>query len=187
MDLDKKALVYTSHYCEENIYQLCKTVQEKNSALLKDLTVIFISNEQRSIPLWKQNMCRNEWPVIWDYHVILHCRTSVTSVIYDFDTVLQFPCSALDYIKESLRPEYTLKEEFKRWFRCVPAIEYLCGFASDRSHMLKEGVYCAPPPNYMPICTAEHTMNLEAYISMRHTSLPMYGIVQSEEAIMEWL
>ena len=40
-----------------------------------------------------------------------------------------------------------------RMFRVIPAAEYLATFSSDRSHMLVDGVWMSPPPEYPPIAT----------------------------------
>ncbi len=59
-----------------------------------------------------------------------------------------------------------------RFFRVVPAGEYLATFASDRSHMLKDGKWLKPPPNYPPISTDNSQHNLSAFISMTSQQVP---------------
>ncbi|KAI8364805.1 N-terminal glutamine amidase-domain-containing protein [Radiomyces spectabilis] len=182
--LTKKTLTYTSCYCEENIYMLCKELKRIAPNELENCTVVFISNSNRSIPMWMQASSVNGSPVIWDYHVILmyHDYAASSSCIYDFDTRLPFPCDTARYIKASFRPELQLKDEFIRYFRMVPAATYLAYFASDRSHMLTtSGVYIKPPPTYIPIATKENIMTLPQFINMEHyKNSEQYGTVISE-------
>jgi hypothetical protein len=49
--------------------------------------------------------------VIWDYHVIL----LGAGRIWDFDSTLTFPSDAARYVRETMRPEMLLKEEFQRY------------------------------------------------------------------------
>ncbi|KAI7901679.1 N-terminal glutamine amidase-domain-containing protein [Cokeromyces recurvatus] len=164
---------------------LCTEIKRTQPELLKNFFVVFISNEKRSVPLWKQLAgIKNDRPfVIWDYHVILYYRPAKleNSLIYDFDTTLPFPCQALEYVKETFKPDLFLKEEYKHHFRLISAQLYLDYFQSDRSHMLKEdGTYMAPPPSYQAIISSENgTSNLDYYISMKpHSSVEeKYGVV----------
>lgn len=162
-------LTYTRCYCEENIYLLCKEVQVKQADLLKCCSVVYISNENRMVPLWKQKAGVGEQPVIWDYHVIMLFQpdSESTPLVYDYDTVLPFPCPADEYTYKTFKPEIGLKQQFDRFFRMIPAELYLSGFASDRSHMIKEdGTYHADPPTYPPIKSGSTSMNLHDFICM---------------------
>lgn len=69
----KADLIYTSCYCEENVYKLCEYVKNHEPELLDSCFVTFISNKYQSIPLWKQiaGNPANDGFVLWDYHVIL--------------------------------------------------------------------------------------------------------------------
>ena len=67
---------YTSCYCEENVWKLCDKIRNtKNLIYLQEedkAFVVFISNENRTVPLWRQSASEEEEGlVIWDYHVIL--------------------------------------------------------------------------------------------------------------------
>ncbi|KAI8143706.1 N-terminal glutamine amidase-domain-containing protein, partial [Fennellomyces sp. T-0311] len=128
---------YTSAYCEENVYMLCKTIAETNPAILDHCTVVFISNPNKIIPIWKQKLASVGQPVLWDYHVILyyHDEENKEYYMYDMDTTLPFPCRADRYVMEAFQPELQLREEYQRYFRLVPGSVYLREFASDRSHM----------------------------------------------------
>ncbi|THH32980.1 hypothetical protein EUX98_g1205 [Antrodiella citrinella] len=153
--------VYTSCYCEENIYLL-------GQALLADPAsfglsarweayAVFISNEHKSVALWRQKAGQDL--IIWDYHVVLIVRPApheqdtsagissqqsevyqLRSWVYDFDTLLPVPCLAQDYMSKTV--PYAFLEDprlgiNKRFVRIVPIQLYLDHFASDRSHMIK--------------------------------------------------
>lgn len=159
--------VYTSCYCEENVWKLCDYVRKQRTALLEHLFVIFISNETRTVPLWKQKSGHGDLPVIWDYHVILLQADQSDSLVYDLDSTLSFPCSLKLYAAQALRSESDIRPEYHRKFRVVPADSFLLNFASDRSHMRNsDGSWKMPPPTYAPICTAECQMNLDGFINM---------------------
>lgn len=46
--------VYTSCYCEENVWKLCQQIKKDNGTTLKEYHVVFISNKKRQVPLWMQ-------------------------------------------------------------------------------------------------------------------------------------
>ncbi|XP_033981218.1 protein N-terminal glutamine amidohydrolase isoform X2 [Trematomus bernacchii] len=161
---------YTSCYCEENVWCLCEFFRREDAAQLEDMFVVFISNENRTVPLWRQTSGRGGQPVVWDYHVVLLQARS--SVVYDLDSELPFPCSLKRYSSEALRSERGIRPAYHRKLRVVPAHSFLLNFASDRSHMKNsDGSWKMPPPPYPPIHTTESRMNLDDFISMR----PAYG------------
>uniref|UniRef100_K1QV58 Protein N-terminal glutamine amidohydrolase n=1 Tax=Magallana gigas TaxID=29159 RepID=K1QV58_MAGGI len=90
-----------------------------------------------------------------DYHVIFLYQTSASgTLVYDLDTTLTFPCDLKQYYEEAIKDNKSLKPEYHRMFRVIPAAEYLKTFASDRLHMLTpDGRWKAPPPLYPPIKT----------------------------------
>ena len=45
---------------EENVWHLCKRVQENTPALLPECYAVFISNDQQAVPLWCQAAGDNE-------------------------------------------------------------------------------------------------------------------------------
>ncbi|XP_066434575.1 protein N-terminal glutamine amidohydrolase isoform X2 [Eleutherodactylus coqui] len=123
---------YTSCYCEENVWKLCESIRDRTPHHLEEFYAIFLSNENRMIPIWKQQCGKSEDPVIWDYHVILlHDCGDGQRFIYDLDTVLPFPCPCDTYIKEALRSDHNIHKDF-RSFRyrehshCV--LHYTMGF-----------------------------------------------------------
>ncbi|TFK27395.1 hypothetical protein FA15DRAFT_666479 [Coprinopsis marcescibilis] len=170
--------IYTSCYCEENIYLLCRDFTSIPEIAEKwDAKVVFVSNADQQVALFTQKSARKEeLPVIWDYHVILilkpreveedeglHGRNNEEADdpprmtwLYDFDTRLPVPCPWEEYLKLTF-PEDILPE-YESCFRVVDAQEYLDSFASDRSHMIRESakkqdvvMYSSPPPTYEPI------------------------------------
>ncbi|XP_049458575.1 protein N-terminal glutamine amidohydrolase isoform X2 [Epinephelus fuscoguttatus] len=108
--------VYTSCYCEENVWKLCEFIRTERTVPLEELLVVFISNENRTVPLWKQKSGRGDHPVIWDYHVILlqvgHQPSS--SLVYDLDSELAFPCSLTLYAAEALRSDSHINPAYHR-------------------------------------------------------------------------
>ncbi|XP_034016582.1 protein N-terminal glutamine amidohydrolase [Thalassophryne amazonica] len=160
--------VYTSCYCEENVWKLCEFVRTEGTTGLDQVFVVFISNDKRMVPLWKQKSGYGDQPVIWDYHVILlHVSHELETLVYDLDSVLMFPCSLQLYADQALRSDRGIKPAYHRKLRVIPADVFLQNFASDRSHMKdSSGAWQMPPPPYSPIQTAESKMNLDDFISM---------------------
>ncbi|XP_048363966.1 protein N-terminal glutamine amidohydrolase [Sphaerodactylus townsendi] len=164
----RPACVYTSCYCEENVWKLCEYVRSQNQYPLEEFYAVFISNDRRMVPLWKQKSSCGNQPVIWDYHVILlHVSNANQNFIYDLDTALPFPCPFDTYVEEAFKSDNILDAAFRRKVRVVRADLYLKTFASDRSHMKDaSGDWLKPPPPYPCIETADFKMNLDDFISM---------------------
>ncbi|XP_008297544.1 protein N-terminal glutamine amidohydrolase [Stegastes partitus] len=159
---------YTSCYCEENVWKLCEFVRTKRTGPLEQLFVVFVSNDNRMVPLWKQKSGRGDQPVIWDYHVVLlQVALQSDALIYDLDSELPFPCNLKVYGAKAFRSDCHIRPEYHRKLRVVPADSFLQNFASDRSHMKNpDGTWKMPPPPYPPIHTTESHMNLDDFISM---------------------
>lgn len=49
MNIEIEKCIYTKCYCEENVYMLCKRVNEEYPHLMDQLTVVFISNDERKV------------------------------------------------------------------------------------------------------------------------------------------
>nr|XP_054751440.1 protein N-terminal glutamine amidohydrolase-like [Lytechinus pictus] len=161
---------YCYCFCEENIWKLCESVKKNFPNELSRTYAVFISNKERKVPLWMQKASgQGELPVVWDYHVILiHMDASCGSQVYDMDTVLPFPIDFEEYVTVAVRSNDVLRQEYFRFFRVVPAQEFLDMFASDRSHMKKEnGEWRTPPPSHPCIVAKDGTtMNLDNFINM---------------------
>ncbi|CAF3557978.1 unnamed protein product [Rotaria socialis] len=173
--VNREQCVYTSCYCEENIWKLCECWKNNDPNHLNSLYAVFISNAQRIIPIWEQKSASNsEHLAIWDYHVILIDKSSSSTAIYDFDSTLSFPVSATDYVQQAIRDETNIAHRYHRLFRVISAQEYLDTFASDRSHMLKEDkiTYMASPPSYPAISNEKSLNNINEFIDMKSKNVP---------------
>ncbi|XP_025835216.1 protein N-terminal glutamine amidohydrolase [Agrilus planipennis] len=160
---------YVSCYCEENVYKLCQDVKNKHPSELQNCYVVFISNASRTVPLWRQKAGKEEDKlVIWDYHVIfLYHPEPDKCLVYDLDSELPFPTFVHKYVTETFRTDHILKSDYFRYFRAIPASDFLKDFASDRRHMKRpDGSWIKPPPNYPPICSATSSHNMDEYIQM---------------------
>ncbi|KAH7642271.1 hypothetical protein HUG17_5316 [Dermatophagoides farinae] len=172
--LDYKQLIYTPFYCEENIWKLCEHIQQKEPELLKNCFVVFISNDIEKVLLWAQKIGNpdHNYHVIWDYHVILiYYNTDDDdddmAVVFDYDTILPFPCSFNDYQNSVLRRYDYINSKYDCKFRIIMAEQYLRTFSSDRSRMKdSNGKFIQPPPEYPCIQTSTESNNLNDFISM---------------------
>lgn len=166
---------YVSCYCEENVYKLVEEVTKAHPNELDKCYVIFISNPCKTVPLWRQKSAKtDDRLVIWDYHVILVYHPEPEKcLVYDLDSELPFPTYIHKYITETFRTDHILKPDYFRYFRVIPASEFVKEFASDRRHMRRaDGTWIKPPPSYPAIKTANSTHNLEEYIQMDHSKGP---------------
>ncbi|XP_069135710.1 protein N-terminal glutamine amidohydrolase-like [Argopecten irradians] len=159
---------YTSCYCEENVWKLCELVKDRSPNKMSYCYCVFISNENKQIPLFYQKSSASpDGVVVWDYHVICIYNDDDTSLVYDLDTKLPFPCDFSEYTAKGIRPNLTLKKQYHRKFRVIPGSEFLSIFASDRSHMLDANKqWLSEPPSYPCIQTSDSTNNIHDFISM---------------------
>eukprot|EP00475_Leptophrys_vorax_P028051 TRINITY_DN4030_c0_g1_i2.p1 TRINITY_DN4030_c0_g1~~TRINITY_DN4030_c0_g1_i2.p1 ORF type:complete len:297 (-),score=-5.75 TRINITY_DN4030_c0_g1_i2:179-1069(-) len=134
--------------------------------------------------------------VLWDYHVIClqltpQPRSSGPStrlqqpssadpfrsprewVVWDLDTTLPFPATAMEYTRRALwagRPYMLdLQETYQRLFRVISAPNFFRLFASDRSHMRHSVTqdWLAKPPSYPCLVAQDGVTNrLETYVQM---------------------
>lgn len=128
------AHLYTPLFCEENIWQLAKSLQEQGIDVTT-LQVIFITNRHRQVVMFNQREGADLGYVVWDYHVILRRHDATADFIYDFDTLLPFPCNTLDYMEASFGLQSELAGPYRSTLRLVQAEDYLRDFCSDRHHM----------------------------------------------------
>ncbi|XP_057329341.1 protein N-terminal glutamine amidohydrolase isoform X2 [Microplitis mediator] len=148
--------VYTSCYCEENVWKLCQDIATNHASELPHCYVVFISNNNRSVPLWRQREGKGDDKVIvWDYHAILIYAPDDRAVVYDLESALPFPTFFWKYANETFRSDEVLRVEYHTRFRLVPATLFVQNFASNRHHMKREdGTWIKTPPNYPPISTS---------------------------------
>jgi len=159
--------LYTPYYCEENIWQLCLL-----SALAQsECKVVFISNKQKSCPLWRQRAgTANEGFILWDYHVILLAKGNAWQV-WDLDTMLELPTSFSSYVEETFQIKRYELAEYSPQFRVIDRADFLSNFASDRSHMRNaDGSWKATPPLWPAIKGASQS-NLMQLIDMGQANL----------------
>ncbi|EKX47527.1 hypothetical protein GUITHDRAFT_69371 [Guillardia theta CCMP2712] len=175
---------YTSCYCEENVYLLCKQLcQPPLSQSVEKAWAIWISNENKTVAVWRQGgggrAYDEEGLAVWDYHVICAVKYQDRSpVIYDLDTTLPFPSPLQAYIRRAFRPQASIRSSFRPRFRVVEARQYLENFSSDRSHMLKAGgggEFVAKPPSYPCILRASGENNVMKFADMCDLTMP--GVV----------
>lgn len=161
---EKRQMLYTPFYCEENVWQLCRHPD------LKDLEkeVVFISNPEKACLLWEQKASeREDVPVCWDYHVILLARRTHWEV-WDLDSRLEPPVEAGRYFQRTFPPgpPWGLPLRFRVW----GADEFVSKFRSDRSHMrIAQGGWTAAPPPWPPIM-AEDGYPLMTLIDMERVN-----------------
>lgn len=208
---NKSALTYTSCYCEENIWKLCEMLhasfnpvqqQQHNRGNNVNTFAVFISSPTERVPFWYQQS-RPRGMVVWDYHVIMvhkmkHAMEqrqqntedddTHSSLVYDMDTVLGFPCDFGEYISNSLLTTLSIRDMIKGSeeeaeliareyldmldqvrFRVVSSQQFYNNFSSDRSHMINKETneWMMPPPSYS--CIKRHAteiMNLPKYRDM---------------------
>lgn len=136
---------YHPYYCEENIWHLAQHLELSN---YDQKNVVFISNRNKTCAVWHMRAGQSNQPLIWDYHVILLAQKGTSWWVWDLDTTLGLPIPAETYFIESFRP---VPAVYLPQFRVVGAAEYTAHFFSDRSHMLRNGQWMAPPPPWPTI------------------------------------
>eukprot|EP00210_Caulerpa_lentillifera_P000663 g640.t1 len=163
--------LYNPCYCEENVYNLVNWLTRHGEAIIDNLRVVFISNKNKSVPIWKQRASQEENGfIIWDYHVILIDQGA--SVVWDLDSTLdQFPTPLITYIEQALQPNLNLSPSLQRSYRVVPASVYLSNFASDRRHMKSGDDWIKTPPSYPCIINSRNDIHtLHKYLIMDSSS-----------------
>lgn len=139
---------YCARYCEENIWHLAQDPAFADC----ERVVAIISNAEAACLFWDQRMCEtSDYPVWWDYHVILFVKEDEWRV-YDLDTALAFPVAASTYLRQTFRFQSRMPEVIRPRFLLFDGDAYVRSFSSDRSHMRDgDGTWYAPPPDWPPI------------------------------------
>ncbi|XP_029651177.1 protein N-terminal glutamine amidohydrolase isoform X1 [Octopus sinensis] len=162
-----KQCMHVKYYCEENVWKLCEAVNIDRPEELEFCSVVFISNEDRAVPIWHQKIGKPDEPVVWDYHVIFLWRLEGESYVYDLDSSLPFPCKLEMYINEAIKTDDILQPQYHRFFRVIDAKIYLRHFASNRKHMLDStGAWRQEPPPYPCIRTEQTDSNFQDFLSL---------------------
>ena len=178
--IKREDCLYTSCYCEENIYKFIR----KHCEQFDEVYAVFITNPRQQCVIWCQKLSDAPavTPVCWDYHVVAVARKSSEHYVFDFDTTLSFPCPLDLYAKECFKPS---NPEISQWwlqfaimtghyFRAVKGPDFLKTFSSDRSHMIDEssGNWKSDPPGYEPIYRPDLGHNLMDFLDLENTALP---------------
>ena len=182
----KSDCIYTSHYCEENVYQLLSQFPD---SLQTHLYTVFCSNPTRSVFFWNQTLSQPNEPVIWDYHVFLVYlnQQEQISLVYDLDSLLSFPISCADYLDKGL-VERDYPSQYQRFYRVIPGLVYKEYFSSNRSHMKRHEKWLSPPPTYPCLWNETLGHNLDNYINMiENKDSNVYGKVFTESEWKNWI
>lgn len=178
------ASVYTSCYCEENVWWQCKQYMESTAAFDPSIEAfaVFVSNPTKTVAIFEQkSSSRDDGAVIWDYHVLFLVRSRIPSnetdtesnlvLFFDLDSRLAFPCPFDLYWHKAIARQPNMRLQFTPRFRIVSAEHFVHSFASDRSHMIKDdGSYSSPPPSYSVLGGGAH--NLDKFWDMQHLEQP---------------
>ncbi|EDV29694.1 uncharacterized protein TRIADDRAFT_52358 [Trichoplax adhaerens] len=71
---------YTPYYCEENVWKLCERIQQSSKAVIQEFYAVFISNDNKTVALWKQQASDKEnGLIVW---VVKACLASFALIIY---------------------------------------------------------------------------------------------------------
>jgi hypothetical protein len=150
-----RGFLYTSAYCEENVWQLAKSLKDQGKLEGKQAAAVFVSNEGETVAMQQQRSGNGPLgSLVWDYHVVFLLEDDEHKLnVLDLDTTLPFPCPLSEYAQKSFPPAAPRRNQAS--FRVIPADVFLSTFASDRSHMIRpNGSWASPPPDYPPIATA---------------------------------
>ena len=155
------------------MWQLCARAAAQGFDVDRDCFAVFVSNKANTVAWFLQALANPpQSAVCWDYHVVFVQRCAATGepFVFDFDSVLPFPCRARDYFPCSARPDVTAGSVYLASFRLLTARAMLDCFASDRRHMRDAaGRYSKPPPATPPIATPRSAHNLDCFVDLAHT------------------
>lgn len=174
-------------FCEENCWRLLyRHLNSSSSASRWEYFAVFISNENRACPMFRQRASEATDYVCWDYHVVVLRRPRDDGIgterteILDVDTRVGYPTSLESYLAGSFPHASSpdVNASCLPSFRAVPARDYLALFYSNRGHMVGgDGGWLAEPPEYACIMTGAaakeeryhkrgNVSNLDSYIDM---------------------
>ncbi len=176
----RRDLPYAAFWCEENVWHLC--AHPRVAALERH--VLVVSSRSGRVATWMQRAAeRPEWPVLWDYHVVLLAHEGEAWQIWDLDTTLDLPVAATRWLARSFPPLRREHQAFAPLFRVMRADLYRATLSSDRSHMRDEsGRLRAAAPPWPAIMQGES--NLLRMTDMRDGWI---GDVMTIEQLRAWL
>ena len=170
---------YQPFYCEENIWHLCR----ESRFAASDSYVIVVANSVDGVLFCGQKAgVRPLKTLLWDYHVVLARHDDSTRwTLWDLDSCLGFPVSALEYLSRTFPADDHLPSDVRPMFRVIPGATYLCTFSSHRTHMVgNDGRFIKPPPPWEMITIEDHPDNLDRFVDM---TTPFVGEVLDLEAM----
>lgn len=164
--MEIKEFNYSANFCEENIWHLCQ-----NPALDHfSKKVLIVSNNNRNCPFRFQKSINGDEFVWWNYHVILLASGKDSSFIYDFDSTLPVPISAIEYLEKTFERAQNRMETDLPCFKAIESTDYLNSFVSDRSHMKdEEGNWLSSPPKW-PVIGKDGGLPLPALLDFSFSS-----------------
>jgi hypothetical protein len=174
---------YTPLFCEENIWQLAQKWVAAG-VNVESLQVIFISNLQKQVVLFNQRSGADLGYVVWDYHVILRRYDEGGDGVYDFDSLLPFPCNSREYFSATFGLQAELSESLQARLRIIPAVEYMQRLYSDRSHMYGVIDESKFPPWPAIISGQDQAVRLDEYWDMQR-ELPDGSRVLGVDAFLD--
>ena len=167
---------YTAFFCEENIWQLVNSITPE---LLGNFTVLFLTNESKSIALMNQKAAKGQTHIIWDYHVILHDLKQ--EVIFDYDSTLCMPSPLEEYFEKTFGRQDDYLSNFRTAILAISATQYLEEFSSDRKHMIDmEGQQVSPFPEW-PKIDQEGSLCLPKLINLDEAVLKKHPLLSIED------
>ncbi len=173
----------TSHYdffCEENIWQLAANLPpDKNTAAC---WVLLFFNQYNTIAVKNQRAFQGEAIGCWDYHVVFMDQRQQ---IHDFDTLLENPLPAVDYLRQTFPDQSSLPHDFRTTIRMVPANEYVQRFSSDRAHMIEVlGDTCPQLPHWPAIISSD-PIHLHEYVNVQPLEKSQSRLISVDELLVE--
>jgi len=176
----KSDYCYTALFCEENIWYLARSLIDEGIKE-EDIDILFLTNKNKQIAIFKQLSAERKQPVIWDYHVILMAKIEQSHYIFDFDTRLDFITNYEFYIKNCL--PNNINPLYQSQFRIIPAQIYLKQFYSDRSHM-KNIIAESEFPDYPAIgSNSEKKINLKDLFNIENNIDSTFIVHNSEQLL----
>lgn len=170
---------YAPFFCEENIWQLANNM---NTEAINNSHILFITNKYKTCALMNQRAAEEGNYIIWDYHVVLHNKS--TNSIIDFDTRLETDTSIEEYFNFTFGCQTELPPAYRSSIIPIKGEEYLHKFSSDRSHMLDEHGHQAQNFPKWPIIqnctelTLSNLMSLNKVITDRYKLYPVEGYLE---------
>jgi len=163
---DKQGYPYTRLFCEENIWQLCKSLISQGIPA-EQLNVLLLSNTRKQIILFNQKSVDPGLSLTYDYHVILkYCPDNHHIQVFDFDSHLPFPIDWKIYQHASFPDPASLQPGHNMTIREIPASEYLECFSSNRLHMAHLPKSQHPEYECIQAKDSNNTIDLTDYLNM---------------------